>query len=85
MRPGFGYPLDEWVTAQQYQDYSWKDVVDLWVSLNRFLIHVLAQIPEDKLSLRCRIGVGEPIPLSKLIGRYVEHCSDVVAQILARL
>jgi hypothetical protein len=59
--------------------------VDLWVSLNRFLIHILAQIPEDKLSLMCRIGIGEPIPLSKLIERYVEHCTDVVGQILARL
>ena len=80
-----GYPLDEWVAAQEYRDYLWKDIVDLWLSLNRFLIHVLAQIQEDKLSLTCRIGVAEPIPLSKLIERYVEHCTDVVGQILARL
>jgi len=49
------------------------------------LVHVLAQIPEDKLNLTCRIGIHDPIPLSKLIESYIEHCEDVVAQILARL
>ena len=79
------YRLDEWVPAQQYRHYALQDLVDLWVSLNRLLVHVLAQVPEDKLGLMCRIGVQAPVPLSKLIERYVEHCQDVVAQILARL
>ena len=79
------YPSDEWVPAQQYQHYAFQELVNLWVLLNRLLIHVLAQIPEDKLDLLCRIGVHDPIPLSKLIERYVDHCEDVVAQILARL
>jgi hypothetical protein len=79
------YRQDEWVPAQQYRHYALQDLVDLWVSLNRLLIHVLAQIPEDKLNLTCRIGVHDPIPLSKLIERYVEHCQDVVAQILSHL
>jgi hypothetical protein len=79
------YPMDDWVPAQQYQHYALKDLLDLWTLLNRLLIHLLALIPEDKLTLACRIGIHEPIPLSKLIERYVEHCEDVVAQILARL
>ena len=80
-----GYPQDDWVSAQQYGDYRWQEIVDLWVSLNRLLIHVLAQIPEDKLNLSCRIGFEEPIPLSKLIERYVEYCEDMVGQMLAHL
>jgi hypothetical protein len=79
------YPADEWVPAQQYDDFSWQDLVDLWVSLNRLLVHVLMRIPEDKLGMACRIGIAEPIPLSELIARYIEHCQDVVGQILARL
>ena len=79
------YPLDEWVPAQQYRHYAFQDLVDLWVLLNRLLIHLLALIPEDKLGLLCRIGVHDPIPLSTLIERYVEHCEDLVAQILSRL
>jgi Clp amino terminal domain, pathogenicity island component len=79
------YPMDDWVPAQQYRRCALKDLVDLWVLLNRLLIHLLALIPENKLNLVCRIGIHEPIPLSTLIERYVEHCGDVVAQILARL
>jgi hypothetical protein len=79
------YPADEWVSAQQYRDVPWNATLDLWVSLNHLLIHVLARIPEDKLKIPCRIGITGPIPLSELIARYVAHCDDVVGQILARL
>jgi len=79
------YPADEWVPAQQYDNFSWQDTVDLWVSLNRLLVHVLMRIPEDKLKMPCRIGIAEPIPLSELIARYVTHCQDLVGQILAHL
>ena len=79
------YPADEWVSVQQYRNAAWRDLVDLWVSLNRLLVHVLAQIPEDKLNTPCRIGVEEPIPLQRLIARYVERCEDIVGQIVAHL
>ena len=77
------YPVDSWVSGQKYENYVWQEIVDLWAALNLLLIHVLAQIPEPKLGLECRIGIQEPIPLSKLIERYMEHCEGVVASILA--
>lgn len=80
-----GYPPDEWVSAQQYGSFQWIDVVDLWLSVNRLLIHVLAQIPEDKLKIPFHIGIEKPIPLAEVIDRYVAHCEDLVGQILARL
>ncbi len=79
------YPVDEWVSAQRYRSAAWRDLVDLWVSLNRLLLHVLAGIPEEKLNTPCRIGVEEPIPLLRLITLYVEHCEDIVGQIVAHL
>ena len=80
-----GYPADEWVPVQQYGDFSWQDALDLWVSLNRLLVHVLMRIPEDRLKISCRVGIAEPIPLSELIANYIAHCEDVVGQILASL
>jgi hypothetical protein len=80
-----GLPMNDWITAQQYQGVSWPDLVDLWVSMNRLLIHVIAVIPQEKLNTVCRIGIGEPIPLWTLIDRYIGHAEDLVAQILARL
>jgi len=78
------YPQDEWVTAQQYRTAAWKDLVELWVRLNRILLHVLAQIPEEKLAVSCRVGIEEATTLAKLIERYLDHCEDLVAQVLVR-
>ncbi len=81
-----GYPSESEVSIQHYADFSWADTVDLWVSLNRLLIHVLLRVPEDKVHVHCRIGIADRITLAELVvGRYVAHCEDIVGQILARL
>lgn len=80
-----GYPDEASLAVQHYADFSWQRTVNLWVLLNRLLIHVLARIPEDKLAVECRIGIADPIPLAQLVERYVAHCEDIVGQILARL
>jgi hypothetical protein len=80
-----GYPPDEWVSAQQYAKSQWEGIVDLWFLVNRLLIHVLAQIPEEKLKTPFHIGIEQPIPLAEVVDRYIAHCEDVVGQILARL
>ena len=79
------YPGEAEVAVQHYADYSWWETVDLWVMLNRLLVHVLRRVPEDRLDVPCRIGIAHPIPLAELVSRYVEHCEDIVGQILARL
>ncbi len=80
-----GYPGEAEVAAARYADFPWTQTVDLWVSLNRLLVHVLLHMPEDKLKLPCRIGVAEPITLAELVAAYVEHCEDIAGQIVARL
>ena len=80
-----GYPPDEWVSAQRYGEFRWEDLVDLWLCVNRLLVHVLSQIPEERVNTPCHIGIDEPTPLATVIDRYVEHCEDVVGQILALL
>lgn len=75
-----GYPAEEWIAAQRYSDFGWADLVDLWVALNRLLVHVVADIPAAKLSTPCRIGVADPIPLSAVISRYVDYCEDILGQ-----
>ena len=55
------------------------------MSLNSLLVHVLMVIPEEKIQMPCRIGIEEPIPLLKLIERYLSHCEDIMGQIASRL
>jgi len=79
------YPQEEWVAAQQYADYGWRELVSLWLLLNRLVIHVLTVIPEEKLNTSCRIGVDEPRTLREVVRRYVAECEDLVGQIMAKL
>jgi Clp amino terminal domain, pathogenicity island component len=80
-----GYPDESTAAIKRYADFDWPEAVELWVSLNRLLVHVLAGLPEDKADVLCRIGIADPVPLAKLMNAYVEHCQDIVGQILARL
>jgi len=77
-----GYPEDGWLAAQKYSEMRWPALVELCVSLNGLILHVIARIPEDKMDIACRIGVAEPIPLQELVRRYVAHCADIVGQLL---
>jgi len=80
-----GYPQEAWVFAQKYQEYSWRSLLDLWVAMNRLLVHVLTSVPEEKVNLACRIGIGEPEPLLAVVRRYVELTGDLLGQILSHL
>jgi hypothetical protein len=79
------YPADEWVSAQKYSECPWQELVDLWVSLSRLMVHVLAVIPPEKMKTPCRIGIEEPITLWELIQRYITETTDLIGQILAKL
>jgi hypothetical protein len=79
-----GHPDDSWLSAQQYNDLPWAELVNLCVSLNSLIAHVVARIPEEKMDTPCRVGVAEPIPLQELVRLYVAHCEDIVAQLLMR-
>jgi hypothetical protein len=80
-----GYPDEVAVAIQGYADLPWTEASDLWVSLNRLLVHILLRVPEDKARVLCRTEITDPVPLSKVIDAYVEHCQDILGQILARL
>jgi Clp amino terminal domain, pathogenicity island component len=80
-----GYPGEAEVAITYYADFSWAETVDLWVSLNRLLVHVLQRVPEERLGVPCRIGIADPITLAELVAGYIHYCEDIVGQILARL
>lgn len=79
-----GYPDERWPKAQDYSGIDWGDLVQAWISINILLIQAISQLPESKLSIPCRIGVSPPIPLSKVIAEYIDHCQGGLSEILAR-
>ena len=69
------------VRVEAVQAASWAMLVDLWVSYNRYLAHVIRHLPKDKLSVICRIGTNPPVSLEDLVNDYVRHLLHHVQQI----
>src|ERR1700744_1810076 len=47
------YEQDEWVAAAHYQDADIKEILDLWILLNRQIIRVLSDYPANRLTAVC--------------------------------
>jgi len=77
------YEQEGWVAAQSYATESWPDLVNLWLLLNRHLLHVIEAIPEECLARPCAIGENDAVPLSALIVDYVSHLEHHLEQIFA--
>lgn len=76
------YSQDHWIRNQHYQTESWKNLVSFWESYNRHLLHIISNIPEDKLENHCVIGTDPPKTLAFLIEDYVNHLEHHLEQIL---
>lgn len=76
-----GYQQAENVRVQAVQEAHWPLLTSLWASYNRYLAHVIAHLPEDKLMTACRIGSGEPVTLEFLAKDYLAHLQHHLRQL----
>jgi len=76
-----GYEQESWVRSQAYAGEPWADLVNLWLQLNRHLLHILHAMPETVLSHECAIGSGPPVSLAALIDDYVGHLQHHLDQV----
>jgi len=67
------YDQDGNVRVQAMQEVNWAQLVTLWAAYNRYLAHVIAHLPPEKLETHCRIGSGEPVTLRFLATDYLRH------------
>jgi DinB superfamily len=49
-KPFIVYEQEKWVEAADYQNYPLKDLIDLWVLLNKHIIIILKKMPEEDLN-----------------------------------
>ena len=68
-----GYDQSGSVQVQAVQGADWQLLVSLWAAYNRYLAHVIAQLPAAKLETVCRIGSGDVVTLGFLATDYVTH------------
>jgi len=76
------YEQDKWVAWQGYRQRPWRELVDLWETLNRHVAHVIASTPSARLGTPCVIGDDEPATLAWLMEDYVRHLRHHLAQIV---
>ena len=76
-----GYDTAGNVRVQAVQEADWPTLVTLWASYNRYLAHVIAHLPEEKLGAWCRIGNAEPVTLEFLATDYLAHLKHHLGQI----
>lgn len=79
------YNQVQWVILQNYQERPLQDIVTLFQALNNQIVHVLQNIPSEKLSYICDIGNNEEKTLEWLIQDYLEHMEHhIYNQILVK-
>ena len=78
-----GYEQDHWVNSQNHQGRGWAELVGFWHAYNRHLAHVIAQIPDARRNVSCRIGANAPVTLGFLAGDYIVHLEHHLAQVRA--
>jgi hypothetical protein len=76
-----GYDQAGNVRVQAVAEADWQLLVSLWASYNRYLAHVIAHLPEEKLAIVCRIGTREPVTLKFLAEDYLAHLLHHLRQI----
>jgi hypothetical protein len=69
------------VRIQAVEHAAWPMLLDLWVSYNRYLVHVIRHLPAAKLEVVCRVGSNAPVSLRHLAEDYVAHLAHHLDQI----
>ncbi|MGE7609263.1 DinB family protein [Peribacillus frigoritolerans] len=67
------YNQEQWVLVQNYQERPLDEIVNLFCALNKQIIHVITNTPNDRLSNLCDIGNNQLKSLEWLIKDYLEH------------
>jgi hypothetical protein len=76
-----GYDQNGNVRVQAVERAGWPLLVNLWASYNRYLAHVIENLPKEQLDAACRIGSGEPVTLRFLVQDYLRHLKHHLGQI----
>jgi hypothetical protein len=79
-----GYAANDWVAVNGYDTRAWNDIVQLWVALNRQIVHVMRHADPSSLQTPCVIGGGEALTLEEVMIDYVGHIKHHLEQMEAR-
>jgi hypothetical protein len=73
------YAQNEWVAAQHYQSTDVKEILDLWILLNRQIIRVLGNYPVNRFLISCDGDTSHTVEW--VAADYVRHMKHHLGQI----
>jgi len=79
-----GYDQNFLVDLERFADVDWNFLVDFWAAYNRFLAHVINNLPAEAAKVICNVGDNEPATLEWIAADYVAHLKHHLNQILGQ-
>jgi DinB superfamily len=79
-KPFIVYEQEKWVMASDYQNYPLKDLVDLWILINKHIVIILKKIPAAGLDRE--VQTQETHSIKWLAADYNKHLLHHLHQIL---
>jgi hypothetical protein len=76
------YNQDKWVDLTNYQHYPTRDLLSLWILLNRHICRVLRRLPHGAATRKCFVGNSQPHTLEWVAADYCNHLLHHLHQIL---
>ena len=76
------YEQNEWVQLQNHQNKSSIEIILLSELLNRHMVHILKNVPEENYNLLCKTNEPDPVTLLWLAADYVHHLEHHMKQIV---
>jgi hypothetical protein len=75
------YDQNPWVARQAYATEPWPDLVNLWLLLNRHLLHIVKATPPEVHKHELKIGDHNRMTFEALVPSYLQHLEHHLAQI----
>lgn len=76
------YEQDQLVLVNDYQRAEPKDLIMLWVGLNRQIIHIIRELNEKTVQVQAKLPNQKMTNLLFLINDYLDHLEHHVKQIV---
>jgi DinB superfamily len=80
--PKIIYKQDLWVSISNYQDYPVKDMITLWVLLNKHICRILGNTSLEKAKRKCETNDGAVHSIEWLAMDYNRHLLHHLHQVL---
>jgi hypothetical protein len=84
-KPVIYYDQNQWNKLTNCNSMESGSVIDFWTQYNRFLLHIIKQIPKEKLSRTGLVDAGEECTLAFYINDYVKHMEHHFIQLFGNL